>query len=721
MSIPVTGTLVPAGSFAVVDVANVSNAASQTYANNAASSAVSAIPDATASVKGLATAAQISKLDALPADAQSASQVSSTASGAASAAVAGIPDATTLVKGLATTTQITKLDGLPSDAQSASQVSTAITNARLQVNSVAVTSLSLPSESVSIAGGVATVSLASSRSINFSDPSLVWFGPDGFQGGLCERKFHTTATSLDCTVRFTTSLGVSPLNEVCLIVDGTPQYITWNGSEGTVDGLYTVVTRTITLYSGSHDVTLRDGPANCVGYPAYLSVLAKFTALTANADITAFAQPAPRNAMIVVADSVGQGTGATHPTTDGYVVKLRDNHGSESSFSVVGAGGDAIGYHYAIDATMDTFARRIEAHCVGTETNTVYLQLGLNDYIQRVALGQSAAQFGTRLGLLLDKLRLRVPKAKVIVASPTLMSGDALTDWRTEAATACSTRKWVRYVNGATQTPITAWADGLHPNSAQYTVLYECIESIVGLWALGNLTGAITSMLPDDPRNVMPNNGLARAYDRGTEQPFAQATATLQPVLHAPHVDNVIDGPANCPYLQTTISGAQNALATFAASRVRCTIVLLIRFDGAAGTRQDVLSGDGLNTCTLHRQTGGDIQYYSNAFLTISPTTPVGWHVFEITRWNTAGYAWAKIDGGAEVELVATQASIGGLCFGRQNANSTFPSNASYGELAVVAGDPGEGVTERGRLTAAVGRARFIRHCQARYNITIAA
>lgn len=612
------------------------------------------------------------------------------------------------------------LKDISDSATTADEVAAAVTGGRLLVNGQAITNLNVPSEKVTTTDGVATL-LSSSRVLDFGDPSLVWYGPDGFQGGLCERHIHTTATSLECKVRFTTSLGVSPLNEVCLIVDGVAQYIAWNGVEGVVDGIYTNVTRTVVLYNGSHDVTLRDGPANCVGYPAYLSVLAKFIGLKTNADLTAHSQPTPRNVIVVVADSVGQGTGATHPTTEGYVPKLRDAHGHESSISIVGAGGDAIGYHYAIDATMDRFASRVAAHCIGSDVNTVFIQLGLNDYINRVTLGQTAAQFGARLGLFLDKLRIRVPNAKVIVASPTLMSGDALTDWRTETATACSSRKWVRYVNGATQTPITAWADGLHPSTAQYTILCECIESITGLWSLGNLTGAISSMLPDDPRNAIVNGGLARGYDRGTEQPFAQSTVTLQPVIHGPHTDNVVDGPASCPYLQTTIGGTQNALATFSASRIRCTIVLLIRFDGATGTRQDVLSGDALNSCSLHRMADGTIQYYSGGFGTISSTTPVGWHVIEISRWNTAGYAWIKIDGGTETEVALTQSSIGGLCFGKQVANSTFPSNASFAELAVVAGDPGEGITERGRLTTAVGRERFIRHCLSRYGLTVAA
>lgn len=588
------------------------------------------------------------------------------------------------------------------------------------VNQQPASSLVFPDGAVAQTGGVATV-LGTRRSIDFGDASLIWFGPDGYLSGLCERHFHTTATSLTVTVQYTTSLGVSALNEVCLLVDGVAQYLAWNGTDGVVNGLYTTVTYTVTLYAGTHDIILRDGPANCVGYPAYLSVLARFSGLQANADLTAVPPPSVKRSIVFVTDSVGQGTGATHPTTEGYVAKLRDNHGAEASFSVVGAGGDAIGYHYAADSTMGLFARRIAAHCVGNSVQTVFIQLGLNDYLQRVSLNQSAAQFGTRLGALLDKLRLLVPLAEVIVASPTLMSGDALSDWRTAAASACATRKWVRYVDGAVQTPITAWADGLHPTTAQYTVLYECIESILGLWALGNLPGALVSMLPDDPRNAIANGGLARAYDRGTEQPFTQPVATLQPVIHSPQVDGVTDGPGGCPYLQTKLASSQSALATFAASRVRCTIVVLIRFDGAGGTQQAVVSGAATNSCSLVRLADNSVQYYSGGFTSISAAPPSGWHVYEISRWDTASYAWIKVDGGTEIEAVATQTAISGICFGRENGNALYPSNASYAEFVVVPGDPSEATTARGRLTAAVGRARFLRHCLARYGITMAA
>lgn len=555
--------------------------------------------------------------------------------------------------------------------------------------------------------------------LDFTDQSLVWFGPDGFQGGLIERHFTTTATQLRFTVRFTTSIGVSPINEVCYVLDGTPSYITWDGSEGSVDGIYHVVKRTILLYQGTHNVILRDGPANAIGYPQYLSVLAKFAGVESNAEITPFGQPTPINAVVVFSDSIGQGIGSDHPTTQSYVPKLRDTYFG-ASISLLGGGGDGIGYHYAIDPTMATLARRIAAHCIGARSNQIFIQIGINDYIHRVALDQTSAQFGTRVGLLLDQMRLILPLADVIVASPLLMQGDAATDWRTAMATACSTRNWTRYVNGAAQTPVSAWVDGLHPTTAQYAVVYECIESILGFWAWGNLPGAITSFLPDDNRNQISNNGLLRAYDRGTEQSFVQATATGQPALKSTAINSINDGPANCPYFQTLLASSQSALATFKATRVRCTIALLIRFDGAGGTQQAVMSGQVTNTCSLVRLADNSIQYYSSGFTSISAAPPSGWHVYEISRWDTASYAWIRVDGGTEIEATGlTQSPISGIAFGRENGNALFPANASFAEFVVVPGDPSEAPDARGRLTNAVGRQRFLRHILARYGITM--
>ena len=555
--------------------------------------------------------------------------------------------------------------------------------------------------------------------LDFADQSLIWYGPDGFQAGLIERHLTTTATSLKLTVRFTVSLGVSGINEVCCLIDGVPTYITWNGTDGSTDGLYRYVTRTITLSPGNHNVTLRDGPANCVGYPQYLSVLAKFVGLESNAEITPIAQPTPRNAVVIYSDSIGQGIGSDHPTTQAYAPKLRDTYFG-SSISILGGGGEAIGYQYTIDATMATLARRIAAHCIGSQTNRIFIQIGINDYLNRVALGQTSAQFGTRVGLLLDQMRLILPLADVIIASPLLMSGDGATDWRTAIATACSTRAWVRYVDGAVQMPVTAWADGLHPTTAQYAAVFEYVESILGFWSWGNLPGAITSFLPDDSRNQISNNGLLRAYDRGTEQPFVQATATQQPALKSTQVNAINDGPANCPYFQTLLASSQSALATLKASRVRCTIVVLIRFDGAGGTQQSAFSAKETNVSSLVRLADNSINYYSAGFTLISASPLVGWHVYEITRWDTASYYWIRVDGGPEIQGIGTNLAFTGLCFGRENGNALYPANASFAEMVLVPGDPSDAPEGRGRLTDAVGRQRFLRHILARYGIVMA-
>lgn len=83
MTIPVTDRLVPAGSFAVVDVANVSGAQSATDVSTAISGAIDAIPSATTETDGLMTSEQVAALGA----AQTAQQVAdAVASGVSTAA-----------------------------------------------------------------------------------------------------------------------------------------------------------------------------------------------------------------------------------------------------------------------------------------------------------------------------------------------------------------------------------------------------------------------------------------------------------------------------------------------------------------------------------------------------------------------------------------------------------------------------------------------------------
>src|SRR5512133_1952092 len=59
--IPITGTLVPDGSFSVVDVTHVHNA----EVAGTAATAVASIPDATAAVRGMATPTQVQRIDLL--------------------------------------------------------------------------------------------------------------------------------------------------------------------------------------------------------------------------------------------------------------------------------------------------------------------------------------------------------------------------------------------------------------------------------------------------------------------------------------------------------------------------------------------------------------------------------------------------------------------------------------------------------------------------------
>jgi hypothetical protein len=99
-----------------------------TIANARAAAAVGAIPPASSTTSGLATATQIEKLDGIESGALASTAVTTIANARAASAVGAIPPATTLVNGLATTAQITKLDGIEAGALAATAVTNIATN-----------------------------------------------------------------------------------------------------------------------------------------------------------------------------------------------------------------------------------------------------------------------------------------------------------------------------------------------------------------------------------------------------------------------------------------------------------------------------------------------------------------------------------------------------------------------------------------------------------------
>jgi lysophospholipase L1-like esterase len=96
--------------------------------------------------------------------------------------------------------------------------------------------------------------------------------------------------------------------------------------------------------------------------------------------------------------------------------------------------------------------------------------IGTNDYGLNA---QTAAQFGTMYGALLDEWHSQMPTIGFIGMSPLARttetanpSGGTLGDYRTAMQTAFSSRVWATFVDGSGVITNTATqtADGLHPN-----------------------------------------------------------------------------------------------------------------------------------------------------------------------------------------------------------------------------------------------------------------
>jgi hypothetical protein len=549
------------------------------------------------------------------------------------------------------------------------------------------------------------------------DGALLWHSPDGVRTGLAEWHFNTHATVLTSQVRFADVIGVHPINEVVILDNGAPTYLKWDGVSGIAIPGYHLVTFTTVLAAGFHEIILRDGPCNTLHYPDVVSVLARFEWCVANAELIFEQQKQADDQYIIVADSVSQGIGATHPTTEGYVSGLR---AMGKSVSIVGGGGEAISLWYGADPTMLTVARRIKSHCVGTKRNHAYIQLGLNDAAYG---GETTAQFGTRLGLLLDALRTMVPDLEVIVASCTLMQVDTLAAWRAATAAACATRPWIRYVDGAVRTPITAWADGLHPNSAQYAILTDFVKSILRVVSFVDFgKGRIIGARAGDPFERLVDNALAETFDLASkEQRLTQATQAERFLEKSDQLTNTIDGPGGAAYWKGTIAANTSASHAFGFAAPSSIMLVCLRFDGADGIRQDAISGTATNSHSVTRDAAGGIYaYFSAGPMTLTAATPPSWIILELTTNELLARYWGRVNGGAEVQVVGIGPNqFTGLGLGKQVGNNTFPANVSIAEIAVIT-DGAEGVgPDYGRLVTY--RDQFKRYCLALYGITVAA
>lgn len=389
---------------------------------------------------------------------------------------------------------------------------------------------------------------------------------------------------------------------------------------------------------------------------------------------------------------------------------------------MVGGGSESLSVEYDQDNTMVQLAAYIQAQCVGTLENKLFINIGTNDML----IGyETEAEFATRLGLLLDTLRVRRPDLEVIVASPILTQDDTFGSWRTAIANLCATKSWVRYVDGATQLTVSAWVGGVHPTSSQYALMSRDIESILGLFCIGDLyvnatTKAYVSWLPG--RDTIVNGNVRLFYDRSGRDSHPKQTALAKQVpLLGPQESLTLDGPANCAYVQNTVALAASASVALA-SYPGYTLVIVMRWDGATPAASHFAFDQVVvNRFSVYRTNTGSIALYCAGLQEISATTPSGWHVYEITiapsilpEFGQAQY-W-RIDGSASAQNGTPPETLDSMILAARGGDTNHGS-VSIAEFALVPG--GDPHTDHYRVMGAY-RTRLLEHIKARYGIVMA-
>lgn len=541
-----------------------------------------------------------------------------------------------------------------------------------------------------------------------------WNNESGIPSGLNDYRFTTLATELTFTIQFNPAQGINPPNECAVNVDGVWTYYAFSGAA--------FETHTITLGPGFHTVILRSAPTLCQQYPNQLVQLATFVQAFCNAPISVERRKTPADRIVVVGDSICPfGIGADHPTTQGGMQIVVDTY-PNASFEFIGGGGASLYEQTLADPTLASFAQFIADRAKGTRTNTIYIELGVNDYLNSSSGGGGAgwswtvAQFQTAYGVLLDQVRAIIPNAIIIAQTQLPLDPDppGIAAWRTAILTACSTRPWVRPIDAPVQYPnVTLGSSNLHPNTAGHALLALYYESVLGLWNFSKLGNVQCGFLSTSPNNTFSGVQLTQGADAGPFQqcPLLEATASKQYIAKLPTAS---DGPAKVGYIQGTIAAVSvEQTPAPPATTPRYSLLAVLRCDGADGVQQNLMDTLAVNNGTLGRAAGGGL--FANGGGGVLPftggVTPVGWFAVKVSFNPTSGQTRANVDGGPVTNAAGNSFfAWGGLTLGTAPNLVSNPSNLSCAEFAIV---PGDG---NGNITAAQGT-RIDQHMIARYGI----
>lgn len=185
----------------------------------------------------------------------------------------------------------------------------------------------------------------------------------------------------------------------------------------------------------------------------------------------------PQKRLILVGDSIMTGFFVTTFTQQSQAALIRVDYPTSGTGGVTAhcAGSDSINN---INATgMDAMVASIATACNGTVSNTIWIQLGTNDYGFTII---SAATFQTLYASFVDKIHALVPSAIIICQSPIQRIapssegansfGNTLGNYRTAISNVVTARpSFCTYVEGAAGAIVPngqIYVDGLHITAA---------------------------------------------------------------------------------------------------------------------------------------------------------------------------------------------------------------------------------------------------------------
>jgi len=185
--------------------------------------------------------------------------------------------------------------------------------------------------------------------------------------------------------------------------------------------------------------------------------------------------------VVVYGDSITVGANATYPTSEGWPVLLRAN---------IPIAVEAWGYRTLYDDAHTVPLRAaLVAQLASFGPGAIWLAIGTNDY----GLEEwSAADFGTAYAALMDDLHVALPSATIYCQTPIERTdesanifGDTLGDYRTQIATAVSTRTAFAILVDGTDVAFPQSPgdldDGTHPTTAGHAKYYAAVKAVLGV------------------------------------------------------------------------------------------------------------------------------------------------------------------------------------------------------------------------------------------------